>query len=160
MPAILQLANYWRLGEQIALDLLPNINLLEWLIEMKKAKPNRSLVSALNQLLPKSFVLAAVDCWWVSFDQKPLHEIKNNELESIAEQCHNWLLKPSGTEGYRTAEVTRGGVEVDQVSSKTMECKEHKGLYFIGEVLDVTGHLGGFNFQWAWSSGYVAGCHA
>lgn len=156
-PAILQLSNYWHLGESISLDLLPNMDLADWLIKVKNTRPKKSLVSALNEVLPKSLVLAVIDFWWADFDQKPLHEIKNSELESIAKQCHRWVLKPSGTEGYRTAEVTRGGVDVNQVSSKTMECNQHQGLFFIGEVLDVTGHLGGFNFQWAWSSGYVAG---
>jgi len=159
-PAILQLSNYWHLGEQISVDLLPNMDMADWLIKMKSSRPKKTLVSALNGILPKSLVLAAVEFWWSEFDHKPLHEIKNSELQSIAEQCHNWVLKPSGTEGYRTAEVTRGGVDVGHISSKTMECKQQQGLFFIGEVLDVTGHLGGFNFQWAWSSGYVAGLNA
>ena len=159
-PAILQLSNYWHLGEQVSLDLLPNMNMAVWLIDFKKRTPKRTFVSVLHEVLPKSLSLALVDLWWPELGQKSLHEIKNTELESIAQKCHQWCLKPSGTEGYRTAEVTRGGVDVAQISSKTMESKLHSGLFFVGEVMDVTGHLGGFNFQWAWSSGYVAGCNA
>lgn len=159
-PAILQLSNYWHLGEKISLDLLPNMNMVTWLADLKEHTPKRSLVSALSEVLPKSLVIALIELWWPEFAQKSLHEIKNTELKQVAQQCHQWRLKPSGTEGYRTAEVTRGGVDVDQISSKTMQSKQHSGLFFVGEVLDVTGHLGGFNFQWAWSSGYVAGCNA
>ena len=97
------------------------------------------------------------ELWWPKGKQKALHEFKDDELLEIANSIHHWQLTPSGTEGYRTAEVTRGGVDVSAVSSKTMEVVKQPGLFFIGEVLDVTGHLGGFNFQWAWSSGFVAG---
>ena len=95
--------------------------------------------------------------WWQELAEKPLGEYTDKQLISIAERLNNWVLKPSGTEGYRTAEVTRGGIDTADISSKTMEAKNQPGLYFIGEVLDVTGWLGGFNFQWAWSSGYSAG---
>ena len=98
--------------------------------------------------------------WWPELQNKPLQEISFERLQSVAERCHAWTFTPSGTEGYRTAEVTRGGVDVSALSSKTMEVTNRPGLFFIGEVLDVTGHLGGYNFQWAWSSGYVAGSHA
>ena len=97
---------------------------------------------------------ALAEHWWKN---QPLQNYKKTELNDIAASLHAWQFTPSGTEGYRTAEVTRGGVDVSQISSKTMQVNEFEGLFFVGEVLDVTGHLGGFNFQWAWSSGYVAG---
>ena len=95
--------------------------------------------------------------WWFEKKEVPLAELSELLLKTLAEKMHNWNLRPSGTEGYRTAEVTLGGIDTNQISSKTMESKKQPGLYFIGEVLDVTGHLGGFNFQWAWASGYAAG---
>jgi predicted flavoprotein YhiN len=97
--------------------------------------------------------------YWPQYGETPIAEIANTVLVSLANDLSNWQLKPSGTEGYRTAEVTLCGVDTDHVSSKTMECKNQSGLYFVGEVLDVTGHLGGYNFQWAWASGYAAGCY-
>jgi len=98
--------------------------------------------------------------WWPYHASSPLQEIKNHDLKDISQLLNGWQLTPSGTEGYRTAEVTQGGVSVNNISSKTMQHKDVDNLFFIGEVLDVTGHLGGFNFQWAWSSGYVAGLNA
>jgi len=153
-PSILQLSNYWQLGETIQIDLLPSVDLLDVLLEKKQQTPQSTINHVLNQYFPKSLVTAFEQQWW---EPKPLQSFKNTELESVAKQIHAWVLTPSGTEGYRTAEVTRGGVDVSQVSSKTMQVNGIDGLFFIGEVLDVTGHLGGFNFQWAWSSGYVAG---
>jgi len=156
-PAILQLSNYWYLGEKISVDLLPSTDLYEELIQKKNTQPQATINQVLSHYFPKSLVNALQNQWW---EKKPLQQYKNTDLEFIAKQVHEWQLTPSGTEGYRTAEVTRGGVDVSHVSSKTMEVNSVKGLYFIGEVLDVTGHLGGFNFQWAWSSGYVAGINA
>ena len=153
-PAILQLSNYWNLGERISIDLLPAVDLSEAFNLAKQKTSKLTINQVLNGYLPKSLIIAMQQKWW---ENKPLQEFKFNELECVANLIHNWELTPSGTEGYRTAEVTRGGVDVSQISSKTMEVKHIKGLFFIGEVLDVTGHLGGFNFQWAWSSGYVAG---
>jgi len=153
-PAILQLSNYWYSGEFINIDLLPDIDVCELLIKAKKEKPRSSIEATLGHHLPKSLIAALQSHWW---PEQPLQAFKNTELQALARQFKNWQLKPSGTEGYRTAEVTRGGVDVGQVSSKTMQVKNQQGLFIIGEVLDVTGHLGGFNFQWAWSSGYVAG---
>jgi predicted flavoprotein YhiN len=98
--------------------------------------------------------------YWTTYSDTAIAENPNGVLEYIADTLSNWQLKPSGTEGYRTAEVTLCGVDTDQISSKTMECKAQSGLYFVGEVLDVTGHLGGYNFQWAWASGYAAGSYA
>lgn len=153
-PAILQLSNYWYLGEPIYIDLLPSVDLSDLLLSTKRDKPKSTVNGVLSGHLPKSFITAGQALWW---QDKPLQEYKNDELTALSEQFHAWQLTPSGTEGYRTAEVTRGGIEVSAISSKTMQANDVPGLYFVGEVLDVTGHLGGFNFQWAWSSGYVAG---
>ena len=153
-PAILQLSNYWKLGELISVDLLPSVNLQEAFKLVKDNTPKLTINSVLQGHLPKSLISAMQSLWW---KDEPLQNFKYAELEKIAKQINAWQLTPSGTEGYRTAEVTRGGVDVSQISSKTMQANNINGLYFVGEVLDVTGHLGGFNFQWAWSSGYVAG---
>ena len=109
--------------------------------------------------MPKALVLELEKLLWSDMAELPIQEWPNKKLEGIGAILNNWVLKPSGTEGYRTAEVTLGGVDTDHVSSKTMEVNGQDGLYFIGEVLDVSGHLGGFNFQWAWASGYVAGLY-
>lgn len=159
-PAILQLSNYWHLGESIELDLLPSHTMSEELLQAKQGSPNKKLHAILVHYLPKSIVSKLFTAWWPDVADKTLHEIKARRLSEIAADLNSWRLKPSGTEGYRTAEVTKGGVSVSKISSQTMQHKEVDGLYFVGEVLDVTGHLGGFNFQWAWSSGYVAGLHA
>ena len=153
-PAILQLSNYWQLGESIVVNLLPSVDLKEVLFLVKNNTPKFTISNVLKGHLPKSLIDAMQVLWW---KDEPLQNFKYTELETIAEKIHRWQFTPSGTEGYRTAEVTRGGVDVSQISSKTMEVNNTKGLFFVGEVLDVTGHLGGFNFQWAWSSGYVAG---
>lgn len=159
-PSILQLSNYWRLGDAISIDLAPSEGLAEVLLSAKKTNPNKSINGVLSEFFPKSLLSALQAQWWPALADSTLHEIKNQQLQIIGWQLNNWSLVPSGTEGYRTAEVTRGGVKVDAVSSKTMEVKGQPGLFFVGEVLDVTGHLGGYNFQWAWSSGYVAGVNA
>ena len=159
-PSILQLSNYWYLGETISIDLVPTENVAEMLLMAKNTNPNKTISGALSACFPKSLLGALQQQWWPELSDTTLHEIKNQQLEAIGHQLNNWTLIPSGTEGYRTAEVTRGGVDVRVVSSKTMEVKNQPGLFFIGEVLDVTGHLGGYNFQWAWSSGYVAGMNA
>jgi len=159
-PAILQLSNYWQLGEAISIDLLPSENAAELFLSRKKTNPKSMLAGILSSFLPKSLVAELQKVWWPTYATSTLHDMKNEELIRLGEQFNNWQLRPSGTEGYRTAEVTRGGVKVDAISSKTMQVKGQTNLYFVGEVLDVTGHLGGFNFQWAWSSGYVAGMNA
>lgn len=156
-PAVLQLSNYWHSGNPININLLPQVNAGEMLIEAKAISPKNSIESVLQNYFPKSLVLALQAEWWPDLAGQHLHSCKNDSLYKLGEQLNNWRLTPSGTEGYRTAEVTRGGVDVAAISSKTMQVKGHEGLYFIGEVLDVTGHLGGYNFQWAWSSAYVAG---
>jgi predicted Rossmann fold flavoprotein len=162
-PAILQISNYWKLGQQVEIDLLPNKTLEELLgtlISSKADQPKAHVNTVLNQLLPNALVKALLQEWWSQLSHQIIGECKDALLQELAERLKAWHVKPSGTEGYRKAEVTLGGVHTKHLSSKTMECLEHKGLYFIGEVVDVTGHLGGFNFQWAWSSGYVAGLNA
>ena len=113
----------------------------------------------LGELLPKAFVLEIQEVWWKNIEEKPLVEISDKILKELGNKINRWFLKPSATEGYRTAEVTIGGVDTSNISSKTMEVKNQPGLYFIGEVLDISGHLGGYNFQWAWASGYAAGLY-
>lgn len=156
-PAVLQISSYWREGQGVMVDLLPEINCQEFLVEQKQRQPKARLRTVLSQLLPRKLVLELETMWWPEEVEKPLAELSELLLSGIADKIHGWQLKPSGTEGYRTAEVTLGGVDTDTVSSKTMESKNQSGLYFVGEVLDVTGHLGGFNFQWAWASGYAVG---
>ncbi len=153
-PAILQISNYWHSGDTIAVDFYPAGNLLE-LMQQWRAQGNKSeLKNLLATVLPKRFAKAWLE---QSVGNKPLHQYNDKELTRIVQHFHQWTITPSSTEGYRTAEVTRGGVDTDEVSSKTFEAKKVAGLYFVGEVLDVTGWLGGFNFQWAWASGYCAG---
>ena len=156
-PAILQISNYWSPGDEICIDLLPNMDAQQWLLEAKQKHGKSSLKTLLNQRLTKALVNELQILWWPELADIPLAHFSDKQLAVIGDQLNHWRLKPSATEGYRTAEVTRGGVDTDGISSKTMEVKQQAGLYFIGEVLDVTGHLGGFNFQWAWSSGYSAG---
>ena len=156
-PAALQLSNYWQLGESIAVDLLPGTEVVTWLRQQKKDHPRSLLRTLLTPLLTKSLVQELQALFWSSWAETAMAEIPDAALLTVAEGVSQLTLKPSGTEGYRTAEVTLGGVDTRALSSKTMECKTQPGLYFIGEVVDVTGHLGGFNFQWAWSSGHAAG---
>jgi predicted Rossmann fold flavoprotein len=153
-PSILQLSSYWQEGEAISLNLLPDQKLLDWLKTQRENHPKQEIRTALATLIPKR--LADYLCEAQSLD-RTLAETGNKALQKLADQLHQWQIMPGGTEGYRTAEVTLGGVDTDELSSQTMESKKHPGLFFIGEVVDVTGWLGGYNFQWAWSSGYAAG---
>ncbi|MDH5611885.1 MAG: NAD(P)/FAD-dependent oxidoreductase [Gammaproteobacteria bacterium] len=153
-PAILQISSYWQPGEAISINLLPDIDLLALLKNRQAKQPNVKLKTVLNEILPKRLIPALLDEDTID---KPLQELTQVRINEIALQLHQWQVKPNGTEGYRTAEVTLGGIDCDEISSKTMESKKSTGLYFIGEVLDVTGWLGGYNFQWAWSSGWCAG---
>lgn len=153
-PAILQLSSYWHAGESICINMLPEINLLDTLKSARMDKPQKQLNSILSTYLPKRVVEIFIP---QELAEKKLADLANRDLELIAKQINSWVVKPNGTEGYRTAEVTIGGVDCNAVSSKTMEANEVPGLYFIGEALDVTGWLGGYNFQWAWSSGWAAG---
>ena len=152
-PAILQISSFWQPGQAISINLLPHIDLPEWLEQQQRERPNSELKTLLAELFTKKMAGLLADNWFVS---KPLKQYTHAELKAIAAQLGDWQLVPAGTEGYRTAEVTLGGVDTREVSSKTMESLKSPGLYFVGEVLDVTGHLGGFNFQWAWASGYAA----
>lgn len=154
-PAILQISSYWQEGESVELDLLPNTQVLDFIEATKQKQPKLSLKNALTQKLPKRFIELLIEDF--ALPDKALNQLSHKELEQIAQSIHHWQVQPGGTEGYRTAEVTLGGVNTDELSSKTMEAKKVKGLYFIGEVMDLTGHLGGYNFQWAWSSGWAAG---
>ncbi|WXL28043.1 NAD(P)/FAD-dependent oxidoreductase [Ectopseudomonas mendocina] len=152
-PAILQISSFWQPGDSISINLLPHIDLPEWLAEQQRERPNSELKTLLAELFTKKMANLLADSWFTS---KPMKQYTPGELKAIASQLEDWQLVPAGTEGYRTAEVTLGGVDTREVSSKTMESLKSPGLYFIGEVLDVTGHLGGFNFQWAWASAYAA----
>ncbi|MGY8818324.1 MAG: NAD(P)/FAD-dependent oxidoreductase [Pseudomonadales bacterium] len=156
-PAILQVSSYWEPGDAIEINLLPHLNLSEWLDEQRRERPSIELKTLLGELFTRKMAGLLAEHWFVS---KPLKQYSANELIEIAEQLGCWRLVPAGTEGYRTAEVTLGGVDTKEVSSKTMESQKSPGLYFVGEVLDITGHLGGFNFQWAWASGYAAAQYA
>lgn len=153
-PAILQISSFWNPGEELTINLLPNINLNETLTNVQLDKPEKMLKSVLSTYLPKSVVTTFTKS---EFLETPLKSLQKKHIESISKQIHHWTIKPNGTEGYRTAEVTLGGVDCNAISSQTMESNNLPGLYFIGEVLDVTGWLGGYNFQWAWSSGWAAG---
>lgn len=156
-PAILQLSSYWREGEKISLDLLPDNGSDQLLLDAKRDSPGAQITKILSALLPKRLVTELIDLWWPQYKNTALTEIPDQKLQALQTLLHNWVLTPAGTEGYRTAEVTLGGVDTNELSSKTMESKLVPDLYFIGEVIDVTGNLGGYNFQWAWSSGYAAG---
>lgn len=159
-PAILQISNYWQPGDSVTLDLLPGMDARQWLRQAKQQQARQLLKTVLAEKLGRALVAELQQLWWPEAADKPLAEFSDRQLLGIAEQLNGWHIKPSATEGYRTAEVTLGGVDTDAISSRTMEARQCPGLYFIGEVLDVTGHLGGFNFQWAWSSGYSAGLTA
>jgi len=159
-PAILQISNYWNPGDEITINLLPGINAAKEFIYQKHNKNKSTLKKHLNKMLPKALVGGLEALWWYLLKDHSFPEISNNDLIDLGNKFNAWKIKPSATEGYRTAEVTLGGVNTDVVNSKTMEIKGHTGLFFVGEVLDVTGHLGGYNFQWAWSSGYSAGLAA
>ncbi len=153
-PAILQISSYWRPGDEIEINLLPNRDASEWLMDRQRNRADAELKTVLGESFSKRLAQRLCD---IEFDSRPLRQYRAPELKSIAERLQHWIFRPIGTEGYRTAEVTAGGVDTDELSSTTMESKNIPGLYFIGEVVDVTGHLGGFNFQWAWASGFAAG---
>jgi predicted Rossmann fold flavoprotein len=153
-PAILQISSYWQPGDELLLDLLPGSDALETLQRLQHERPAAELKTVLGELLPKRFAQRLCDVW---LPNKPMKQFNAPQLRDIAAQLQAWPLVASGTEGYRTAEVTLGGVDTDELSSSTMQSRRVSGLYFIGEVIDVTGWLGGYNFQWAWASGHAAG---
>lgn len=153
-PAILQISSYWQPGEEVQINLIPEIDLPAFMSEQTQQRPQAQLHTALAAILPKRLVNLLMQ----SFDmQQKLQSLSAKDVGSLEVFLQTWCIKPSSTEGYRTAEVTVGGVATAELDSKTMQAKKVDGLYFIGEVVDVTGHLGGFNFQWAWSSGFAAG---
>lgn len=153
-PAILQISSYWQPGEIIQINLLPEMNLVEELTSAQQQSPKKALKTWLTQFLPKRVIGTLLE---PATADSALNTLSHKQINNISEQLQNWAIKPAGTEGYRTAEVTLGGIDCDALSSKTMESISVPGLYFIGEVIDVTGWLGGYNFQWAWSSGWCAG---
>lgn len=159
-PVILQISNYWQQGESISINFLPDTDAFLWLKEIKQKNDKQFLKNILMKKLPNKLVGLLADKFWPQESNLPLPAISDKDLLKVAGLLNNFVVKPSGTEGYRTAEVTLGGINTSSISSKTMECKTHPGLFFIGEVMDVTGHLGGYNFQWAWSSGYVSGLYS
>ena len=154
-PAILQISSFWRAGQAVTINLLPELDLTEQLATWRETQAQKSLKNSLATILPKRFIeilhesKAIPDC--------NVNQLTHSQIDELANYIHNWQIKPNGTEGYRTAEVTLGGVDTNELSSKTFEAKKAQGLYFIGEVTDVTGWLGGYNFQYAWSCGFAAG---
>jgi len=153
-PSVLQISSYWDQGAKITINLLPDLDLFSLIKQNKSEFPKKTLKTILYNHLPKRLVddiLSELDL------NGKLADLSHEKLRSLSKRVQKWDVIPNGTEGYRTAEVTCGGVNVNDISAQTMEAKSQKGLYFIGEVIDVTGHLGGYNFQWAWSSGFVAG---
>lgn len=157
-PAILQISSFWRAGQAVTINLLPELDLKQQLADWRETQPQKSLKNSLTTILPKRFIEilhesnAIPDC--------NINQLTHSQIEDLTNYIHAWQIKPNGTEGYRTAEVTLGGVNTDELSSKTFEAKKSQGLYFIGEVTDVTGWLGGYNFQYAWSCGFAAGQYA
>jgi len=152
-PAILQISSFWNPGDTVEINLLPDHDALAWLQQQQAERPNSELKTLLGELFTKKMANLLAEQWFTS---RPMKQYTPAELRDVADKLGAWQLVPAGTEGYRTAEVTLGGVDTREVSSKTLESLKSPGLYFVGEVLDVSGHLGGFNFQWAWASGYAA----
>jgi predicted Rossmann fold flavoprotein len=151
-PAILQISSYWRPGLDLSVNLLPDQD-ISGILEGAQAS-EKLLANVLGVFLPQRFAQRWVE---FNFENQPTKRFGAARLREIAARLRDWRIRPSGTVGYRKAEVTLGGVDTRELSSKTLEARKHPGLYFIGEVVDVTGHLGGYNFQWAWSSGHAAG---
>jgi len=156
-PSILQISSYWKQGDNIKVNLTPKLNVYQLLEEKRKLNPRLDILNIVSEILPKR--LAQIICSENKVNGN-ISELSNKILKQLSENINSWLINPTGSEGYRTAEVTLGGVDTKELSSKTMMSNKHKNLFFIGEVVDVTGHLGGYNFQWAWSSGYVSGQYA
>ena len=154
-PAILQISSFWQAGQAVSINLLPDTPIDAQIKIWRDEHPQKSLKNMLTTLLPKRFIEAMVSQQEII--DKPINQLSNAEVQQLGDYIHAWTIKPNGTEGYRTAEVTLGGVNTDELSSKTFETKKVSGLYFIGEVIDVTGWLGGYNFQFAWSSGVACG---
>jgi len=156
-PSILQISSYWKMGDDIKVNLSPKLDVDKFLNGRKTSNPKHDINNIVSEILPKR--LAHIICNENNVNGN-ICELSNKVLTSLSNSINTWAINPTGTEGYRTAEVTLGGIDTEEISSKTMMSNKHSGLFFIGEVVDVTGHLGGYNFQWAWSSGYVAGQYA
>jgi predicted Rossmann fold flavoprotein len=156
-PSILQISSYWELGDYIKINLTPKIDVFKFLENEKISNPKHDINNIISEILPKR--LAYIICKANNVSGN-ISELSNKLLKQLSDSINTWIVNPIGSEGYRTAEVTLGGVDTNEISSKTMMSKKNPGLFFIGEVMDVTGHLGGYNFQWAWSSGFVAGQYA
>lgn len=154
-PAILQISSFWQPGDELLINLLPQLDVTAFLQEQQQKHPEQELKTALGKVLPKRLVEKLLEIKVIH--NQPLKALQHKAFGQISQALQHYVFKPNGTEGYRTAEVTLGGVDTNELSSKTMEAKKQPGLYFVGEVMDVTGWLGGYNFQWAWSSGWVAG---
>ena len=153
-PAVLQISNYWQPEDEIVINLLPDMDLSKTIKQWQKERPKTELKNLIGELLTKRVAHRWLELW---YHNKPVNQYNKKEINEVADIFHAWRIRPSDTEGYRVAEVTRGGVDTNELSSKTFEARKVKGLYFIGEVVDVTGWLGGYNLQWAWSSGFSAG---
>lgn len=154
-PSMLQASSYWNDGDTLSINLLPDIDAYEFLISKRQSRTE--MKNLLSVHLPARFA----EKWCeMNIQSRPLCQYNEKQLRETAHKLHNWEIRPEGIEGYKTAEVTLGGVDTDELSSKTMETKKTPGLYFAGEVIDVTGHLGGYNLHWAWASGFVAGQYA
>jgi predicted Rossmann fold flavoprotein len=156
-PAILQISSYWKDGDVIIIDLLPDIDIFRFLVEKQQNKSKTEMHNLICDFLPTRLAKNWCD---LNIQSKPAIQYNDKELRKIALQLHNWEIRPKSTEDYRTAEVTLGGIDTNELSSKNMESIKVKGLYFTGEVIDVTGQLGGYNLHWAWASGFVAGQYA
>ena len=156
-PSILQISSYWKLGDNIKINLSPRLDVIKYLKNEKKLNPRQDINNIIAEILPKR--LSSIICKENNVGGN-ISELSNKLLKQLSDSINSWIVNPTGSEGYRTAEVTLGGVNTNEISSKTMMSKKSPGLFFIGEVVDVTGHLGGYNFQWAWSSGFVAGQYA
>ena len=156
-PSILQISSYWKLGDNIKINLSPKLDIFKLLKSKKNSNPKQDINTIISEILPKR--LAYMICKENDVSGN-ISELSNKLLKQLSNSINTWIINPTGSEGYRTAEVTLGGIDTDEISSKTMMSIKNPGLFFIGEVMDVTGHLGGYNFQWAWSSGFVAGQYA
>jgi hypothetical protein len=154
-PAILQISSFWQPGDELIINLSPQQDLNQFLLEQQQKHPDQELKTILSRLLPKRLVEKLLEL--NVFQNQAIKALHGKAIQRLADSLTHYVFKPNGTEGYRTAEVTLGGVDTNELSSKTMEAKKQPGLYFVGEVVDVTGWLGGYNFQWAWASGWVAG---
>jgi len=156
-PAALQLSSYWQDGEEVSVDFLPGCETSEHLVNAKRKQPSQRLRAVLSRDIPKRLCVELGELLWADLQERPLAEFSDRTLRELGDELQHWQWVPRGTEGYRKAEVTLGGVDTAGLSSTTMESRSCAGLYFIGEVVDVTGQLGGHNFQWAWASAHAAG---